>query len=98
MSYRPEWEKCQDFVAGGAMRWQELSEGKTSDQMVDVLLAEISGASGPDSGGAEYFEGQVRERTWLVIIVDDHRRAVLPIEVLIYFSYLLLVNTSSDVS
>jgi hypothetical protein len=40
------------------MRWKELSEGKTSDELVDVLLLQISGGA-TDSGGAEYFDGQV---------------------------------------
>ena len=44
------------------MRWKELSEGKTSDQIVDILLSEISGDSA-DAGGAEYFDGQVRCET-----------------------------------
>ena len=59
MFNRPTWEKCADIVTGGAGRWQELSEGKTSEQLVDVLLTEIAGGGGVDAGGAEYFEGQV---------------------------------------
>nr|XP_028595568.1 translin-associated factor X-interacting protein 1 isoform X3 [Podarcis muralis] len=38
---RPSWEKCADVIADGAERWSALSEGKTSDQLVDVLLEEI---------------------------------------------------------
>ena len=56
---RPQWDRCADFVPGGQMRWKELSEGKTSDQIVDILLNEISGDAA-DTGGAEYFDGQVR--------------------------------------
>ena len=41
------------------MRWKELSENKTSDQLVEALLVEIQGGAGPEMGGAEYFEGQV---------------------------------------
>ena len=55
---RPQWDRCADFVSGGAMRWKEISEGKSSNDLVDVLLGEISGDSG-DTGGAEYFDGQV---------------------------------------
>ena len=40
-------------------RWKELREGKTSDQLVDVLLNEISGGAGEEAGGAEYFDPQV---------------------------------------
>ncbi len=42
------------------MRWKELSENKTSDQLVGVLLNEIAGGAGTDAGGAEYFDGQVK--------------------------------------
>nr|XP_034975076.1 translin-associated factor X-interacting protein 1 [Zootoca vivipara] len=38
---RPNWEKCADVIADGAERWSALSEGKTSDQLVDVLLEEV---------------------------------------------------------
>ncbi|XP_047691217.1 translin-associated factor X-interacting protein 1 isoform X4 [Prionailurus viverrinus] len=39
---RPDWTKCEGVVAGGPNRWQMLAEGKNSDQLVDVLLEEIS--------------------------------------------------------
>ncbi|XP_072492200.1 translin-associated factor X-interacting protein 1 isoform X1 [Notamacropus eugenii] len=38
---RPNWSKCEDVISGGQERWQFLSEGKSSDQLVDVLLEEI---------------------------------------------------------
>ncbi|KAJ7311949.1 hypothetical protein JRQ81_006271 [Phrynocephalus forsythii] len=38
---RPQWDKCADVIAGGAERWSALSEGKTSDQLVDVLLEDL---------------------------------------------------------
>ncbi|XP_023374671.1 translin-associated factor X-interacting protein 1 [Otolemur garnettii] len=38
---RPDWTKCEEVVAGGAERWLLLTEGKNSDQLVDVLLEEI---------------------------------------------------------
>lgn len=40
-------------------RWKELTEGKTSNEMVDVLLTEMASGEVVDSGGAEYFDGQV---------------------------------------
>lgn len=45
-----------DVIADGAERWSALSEGKTSDQLVDVLLEEI---------GA----GLLRERDTFVALV-----------------------------
>uniref|UniRef100_A0A8C8RF30 Translin associated factor X interacting protein 1 n=1 Tax=Pelusios castaneus TaxID=367368 RepID=A0A8C8RF30_9SAUR len=38
---RPNWAKCAEVISGGAERWNCLEEGKTSDQLVDVLLEEI---------------------------------------------------------
>lgn len=55
---RPDWEKCADVVSGGVVRWKELSDGKTSNDLVDVLLSEIQAGGPVDSGGAEYFDGQ----------------------------------------
>ncbi|NWU97682.1 TXIP1 protein, partial [Upupa epops] len=41
---RPDWAKCSEVVPGGAARWDHLAKGKTSDQLVDVLLEEIGTA------------------------------------------------------
>ncbi|XP_067158947.1 translin-associated factor X-interacting protein 1 [Apteryx mantelli] len=38
---RPNWAKCSEVIPGGADRWSSLVEGKTSDQLVDMLLEEI---------------------------------------------------------
>nr|XP_033797476.1 translin-associated factor X-interacting protein 1 [Geotrypetes seraphini] len=39
---RPSWIKCADVVPGGLDYWIIMSEGKTSDQLVDMLLAELA--------------------------------------------------------
>ncbi|XP_015269439.1 PREDICTED: translin-associated factor X-interacting protein 1 [Gekko japonicus] len=38
---RPDWDKCAEVISGGPDRWNALSEGKTSDQLVDVLLEDL---------------------------------------------------------
>ncbi|XP_035754749.1 translin-associated factor X-interacting protein 1 isoform X5 [Egretta garzetta] len=38
---RPNWAKCSEVIPGGAERWGGLAKGKSSDQLVDVLLEEI---------------------------------------------------------
>ncbi|ELT95990.1 hypothetical protein CAPTEDRAFT_174103 [Capitella teleta] len=53
---RPDWNRCADYVTGGIVRWKEISENKTSDQLVESLLLEIQGATGSDSN-AEAFDG-----------------------------------------
>ncbi|XP_068693975.1 translin-associated factor X-interacting protein 1-like [Montipora foliosa] len=60
---RPHWEKCAQYVEGGADRWNELSQDRSSDELVDVLLAEMTGQDiaiiqAGASTGAEYFQGQ----------------------------------------
>uniref|UniRef100_A0A8C3KRU4 Translin-associated factor X-interacting protein 1 N-terminal domain-containing protein n=1 Tax=Calidris pygmaea TaxID=425635 RepID=A0A8C3KRU4_9CHAR len=42
---RPDWEKCSEVISGGAERWDGLAVGKTSEQLVDVLLEEIGTAA-----------------------------------------------------
>ena len=61
---RPHWEKCAQYIEGGADRWNELSQDRSSDELVDVLLAEMTGQDiaiiqAGASTGAEYFQGQV---------------------------------------
>ncbi|CAG5134361.1 unnamed protein product [Candidula unifasciata] len=55
---RPAWDKCADFVQGGIVRWKELSEGKRSNELVDVLLSEIQSGGFVDTVGADYFDPQ----------------------------------------
>ncbi|XP_056663779.1 translin-associated factor X-interacting protein 1 isoform X2 [Monodelphis domestica] len=38
---RPDWSKCKDVIAGGQDRWRSLAAGKSSNQLVGVLLEEI---------------------------------------------------------
>ncbi|XP_063190094.1 translin-associated factor X-interacting protein 1 [Chroicocephalus ridibundus] len=38
---RPNWAKCSEVIPGGAERWDCLAEGKTSEELMDVLLEEI---------------------------------------------------------
>ncbi|KAM4017688.1 translin-associated factor X-interacting protein 1 [Anomaloglossus baeobatrachus] len=38
---RPDWEKCVDVFPEIFQRWSELSDGKSSDQLVDLLLTEL---------------------------------------------------------
>ncbi|XP_062997508.1 translin-associated factor X-interacting protein 1 [Elgaria multicarinata webbii] len=38
---RPSWDKCAEVIAGGPERWKVVSEGKTSDQLVDILLEDL---------------------------------------------------------
>ena len=66
-------------MEGGTDRWNELSQDKTSDELVDVLLAEMTGQDiaiiqAGVSTGAEYFQGQVHTHLMFVIIVEYHEK------------------------
>ena len=69
--FRPHWEKCGQYVEGGADRWNALSQDRSSDELVDILLAEMTGQdiaiiqAGVNTG-AEYFTGQVYNLKYLV--------------------------------
>lgn len=56
---RPRWERCGEVATGGAEFWMQATEGKTSDEIVDMLLAEIQDGSGRARGRMDYFEGLV---------------------------------------
>ena len=53
-------------LQGGAERWTELSNGKASDELVDILLREVASTGIQDSGGAEYFDGQVNRALFFI--------------------------------
>jgi hypothetical protein len=55
---RPDWNKCADAVDGGVDRWKVLSQGKSSNQIVDILLNEFSGAN-QDTNTVKFFNGLV---------------------------------------
>jgi len=40
---RPDWNKCGFFIEGGEERWAEVSSGCSTNEKVDILLAEMSG-------------------------------------------------------
>lgn len=54
---RPEWSRCEGYVEN----WAETSQGHSSDQLVDVLLAKISGKTLEEVTAHSAFQGQVGE-------------------------------------
>lgn len=38
---RPDWDKVSNIIDGGIDRWKNLSIGKTSEQLVEILMKEI---------------------------------------------------------
>ena len=58
-SRRPDWGRCEAYIDGGTERWSELSQGRSSDQLVDVLLAQIAGVDVSEIAKEDTFQGQV---------------------------------------
>jgi len=56
---RPDWERCAEYIEGGTDKWCGLAEGKSSDQLVDILLAQIAGVDVSEITKGEAFQGKV---------------------------------------
>ena len=64
---RPDWDKISNVIDGGFERWKGLSTGKSSEQLVDVLIKEIINGNDIDAfEDKDYFES------------DGDQTAVLP--------------------
>lgn len=59
ISCRPDWGRCAEYIEGGADKWDGLAEGKSSDQLVDILLAQIAGVDVSEITKEEAFQGKV---------------------------------------
>nr|XP_032833360.1 translin-associated factor X-interacting protein 1 isoform X1 [Petromyzon marinus] len=44
---RPPWEECGAVIEGGVDRWTHLCEGRSSGEIMKLLLAEVTGVSNP---------------------------------------------------
>jgi hypothetical protein len=53
---RPDWEKCSSFIEGGLDKWKETISMKTSSQILENLLSELSGKKKETD---DYFNGLV---------------------------------------
>lgn len=57
MYSKPFTAICSPFT--GPTKWAEISQNKSSDELVDILLAALAGTSG-DSGAPDFFDGLVK--------------------------------------
>jgi len=48
------------YIEGGGTRWAELSEGRSSDGKMDILISQIAGVPESELARGEPFLGQVR--------------------------------------
>lgn len=55
---RPDWERCASYIEGGGERWEALSQGRSSDGKVDILLAQIAGVDVSEIRKDDMFQGQ----------------------------------------
>ena len=61
--HRPDWSRCADYYSdsgsGGGDKWRSVAEGKSSDYLVDVLLARIAGVDVSDIRKDDNFQAMV---------------------------------------
>jgi len=62
---RPEWDKCAEHIPGGTDRWKEISEGKKSSELMEMVLHEIVGGGSSDASSS-YFDGLVSYSCWSI--------------------------------
>jgi hypothetical protein len=58
---RPDWKRCGLYMEGGHERWAELSEGRSSDGMLNILLAQMSGMDESEVAKGDPFTGEVMQ-------------------------------------
>ena len=63
---RPEWDQVIPYIDGGEAAWKELSVGKSSNQLVGVLVGSLVGKDNPGPV-EEFFEGEVRIESFCLI-------------------------------
>lgn len=56
---RPDWDRCASLVEGGADKWGNLTNNKSSIQILDTLINELSG-NNKTGKSADNFFGLVR--------------------------------------
>lgn len=57
---RPEWDQVIPYIDGGEAAWKEMSAGKSSNQLVAVLVGSLVGKDNPGPV-EEFFEGEGTE-------------------------------------
>lgn len=54
---RPDWDKVSNIIDGGIERWKFLSSGKSSQELVDILIQEIlNGNQNELNNEKDYFD------------------------------------------
>jgi len=51
---RPDWDKCGAVIDGGFERWRDITNNKSSNEIVGLLINEITGGG---QTGSDYFTG-----------------------------------------
>lgn len=52
---RPDWNKCGPLIDGGAERWRDISDNKSSAHLLEILISEL------DSNAKSDFNGYVKK-------------------------------------
>ena len=57
-------KRVAEYIEGGIKRWHEIASGKTSDQMLELILTEMSGSA--INSTAELLSCQVNQNLHLI--------------------------------
>ena len=67
---RPDWKRCGLYIDGGHERWTELADGRSSDGMLNILLAQMAGMDESEVAKGDPFTGEVcTDNTEVMLIV-----------------------------
>lgn len=75
--HRPDWSRCADYYtdngSDSADKWHAVAEDKSSDYLVDVLLAQIAGVDVSEIRKDDNFQSMVSRAVPLSYNVRSHQ-------------------------
>ena len=74
---RPDWRRCGHYIEGGPERWEDLYEGRSSDRILNLLLAQMAGIDESEVAKGDPFTGQV---IYLCVIHNKNADSVFSLD------------------
>ena len=65
---RPDWEKVSNVIDGGVDRWRVLSTGRSSDELVEIVVSEIVDGNQTSVHEDDYFQGDGEDERVLTFL------------------------------
>lgn len=58
---RPEWDKCGVLIEGGAERWRDIADNKSSSHLLEILISELDSNSKSDFNGYVKYKHKLKK-------------------------------------